>query len=74
MFLVWKEDYVTDLLVMALSLFYLFLLLLQDIWVCLRCGCCCCGPEKHNHVLNHFVTPRSDSHSLAVKIETLSVW
>ncbi|XP_075238201.1 ubiquitin carboxyl-terminal hydrolase 16-like isoform X2 [Lycorma delicatula] len=45
----------------------------EDIWVCLRCGCCCCGSEKRNHVMSHFVTPRSDSHCLVLKVETLTV-
>lgn len=46
----------------------------KTLWLCLKCGSQLCGRSKNKHALNHFMTPRSDSHALALNTTTLEIW
>lgn len=46
----------------------------NSLWLCLKCGSQLCGRGKNQHALNHYNTPRSDSHALAVHTTTFVVW
>lgn len=43
-------------------------------WLCLRCGTQLCGRAKNQHALQHYKTPRSDCHALALNTTTLLIW
>lgn len=46
----------------------------NSLWMCLRCGSQLCGRARNKHALNHFNTPRSDSHSLTVNTSSWEVF
>ncbi|KAL5278482.1 USP16 family protein [Megaselia abdita] len=46
----------------------------NTLWLCLKCGSQLCGRSKKQHALNHFQTPRSDSHALSLNTTTLEIW
>lgn len=46
----------------------------KDIWICLKCGSCGCGSEDDHHACVHFEVPRSDSHCVALQLDTWTVW
>nr|XP_040221953.2 ubiquitin carboxyl-terminal hydrolase 45 [Anopheles coluzzii] len=45
-----------------------------SLWFCLKCGTQLCGRNKNQHALQHYATPRSDMHALAINTTTLDVW
>ncbi|XP_055390274.1 ubiquitin carboxyl-terminal hydrolase 45 [Condylostylus longicornis] len=46
----------------------------RTLWLCLKCGTHLCGRAKNQHALEHFETPRSDSHALVINTTTFSLW
>uniref|UniRef100_A0A182K832 Ubiquitin carboxyl-terminal hydrolase n=1 Tax=Anopheles christyi TaxID=43041 RepID=A0A182K832_9DIPT len=44
------------------------------LWFCLKCGTQLCGRKKNQHALQHYATPRSDMHALAINTTTMDVW
>ena len=43
-------------------------------WICLQCGQQSCEGKEHGHALEHYKTPHSDCHSMAVDTGCWSVW
>uniref|UniRef100_A0A182SNN9 Ubiquitinyl hydrolase 1 n=1 Tax=Anopheles maculatus TaxID=74869 RepID=A0A182SNN9_9DIPT len=46
----------------------------KTLWLCLKCGTQLCGRKKNQHALQHYATPRSDMHALAMNTTTMDVW
>uniref|UniRef100_T1PDR8 ubiquitinyl hydrolase 1 n=2 Tax=Musca domestica TaxID=7370 RepID=T1PDR8_MUSDO len=46
----------------------------NTLWLCLKCGSQLCGRSKNQHALQHFKTPRSDSHALAMNTRSFDIW
>ncbi|XP_050079956.1 ubiquitin carboxyl-terminal hydrolase 16 [Anopheles maculipalpis] len=46
----------------------------KTLWLCLKCGSQLCGRKKNQHALQHYATPRSDMHALAMNTTTMDVW
>ncbi|CAG9832560.1 unnamed protein product [Diabrotica balteata] len=46
----------------------------NSLWLCLKCGNQACGRGRNQHALQHFETPRSDSHAMCVNTTIWSVW
>lgn len=46
----------------------------KTLWLCLKCGTQLCGRKKNQHALQHYATPRSDMHALAMNTSTMDVW
>lgn len=45
-----------------------------SLWLCLQCGTQLCGRYCREHGLQHYQTPRSESHSLAINTTKFIVW
>lgn len=45
-----------------------------SLWMCLRCGSQLCGRSVNQHALEHYKTPRSESHALCINTTRLQVW
>ncbi|XP_055523577.1 ubiquitin carboxyl-terminal hydrolase 16 [Wyeomyia smithii] len=46
----------------------------SSLWLCLKCGTQLCGRYRSKHALEHFKTPHSDQHALALNTTNLKVW
>ncbi|XP_016996791.3 ubiquitin carboxyl-terminal hydrolase 16/45 [Drosophila takahashii] len=46
----------------------------STLWLCLKCGSQLCGRAHHKHALEHYQTPHSDSHALAMNTRTFDIW
>ncbi|XP_073829445.1 ubiquitin specific protease 16/45 [Musca autumnalis] len=46
----------------------------NTLWLCLKCGSQLCGRSKNQHALQHFKTPRSDSHAIAMNTRSFKIW
>ncbi|XP_017054947.1 ubiquitin carboxyl-terminal hydrolase 16 [Drosophila ficusphila] len=46
----------------------------STLWLCLKCGSQLCGRARHKHALEHYQTPRSDSHALAMNTRSFDIW
>ncbi|XP_075154530.1 ubiquitin specific protease 16/45 isoform X2 [Haematobia irritans] len=46
----------------------------NTLWLCLKCGSQLCGRSKNKHALQHFKTPRSDLHALAMNTRSFEIW
>ncbi|XP_050425471.1 ubiquitin carboxyl-terminal hydrolase 16 isoform X2 [Adelges cooleyi] len=46
---------------------------LQELYVCAQCGILSCSNLESNHIRRHQDTPRSDSHSIAINIDSLVI-
>lgn len=44
------------------------------LWMCLKCGTQLCGRSRNHHAIDHYETPRSESHSLALNTTQFKVW
>lgn len=45
-----------------------------SLWMCLKCGSQLCGRSVNQHALEHYKTPRSESHALCLNTTRLQVW
>ncbi|XP_058831251.1 ubiquitin carboxyl-terminal hydrolase 16 [Topomyia yanbarensis] len=45
-----------------------------SLWLCLKCGAQLCGRYRNSHALNHYQTPHSDPHALALNTTSFKVW
>ncbi|EDW53075.1 GM12411 [Drosophila sechellia] len=46
----------------------------STLWLCLKCGSQLCGRARHKHALEHYQTPHSDSHALAMNTRSFDIW
>ncbi|XP_053682537.1 ubiquitin carboxyl-terminal hydrolase 16 [Sabethes cyaneus] len=46
----------------------------SSLWLCLKCGTQLCGRYRNKHALEHFKTPHSDQHALALNTTNFKVW
>nr|XP_016937175.1 ubiquitin carboxyl-terminal hydrolase 45 [Drosophila suzukii] len=46
----------------------------STLWLCLKCGSQLCGRARHKHALEHYKTPHSDSHALAMNTRSFDIW
>lgn len=46
----------------------------RSLWLCLRCGTQLCGRFRKKHAVQHYATPRSDSHSIVLNTTTFKLW
>ncbi|XP_068158915.1 LOW QUALITY PROTEIN: ubiquitin carboxyl-terminal hydrolase 16/45 [Drosophila tropicalis] len=46
----------------------------NTLWLCLKCGTQLCGRARNQHALQHYQTPHSDSHSLAMNTRSFVIW
>ncbi|XP_016982454.1 ubiquitin carboxyl-terminal hydrolase 45 [Drosophila rhopaloa] len=46
----------------------------STLWLCLKCGSQLCGRARHKHALDHYQTPHSDSHALAMNTRSFDIW
>lgn len=46
----------------------------RSLWLCLRCGTQLCGRFRNKHASQHYLTPRSDSHSVVLNTTTFNLW
>ncbi|KAF7993850.1 hypothetical protein HCN44_011119 [Aphidius gifuensis] len=44
------------------------------LWICLQCGNQACGRTQRQHAKQHFETPHSDKHSLAIESHNWQIW
>lgn len=42
----------------------------RTLWMCLKCGTHLCGRSVNKHALDHFKTPRSESHAITLNTTT----
>ncbi|XP_050526029.1 ubiquitin carboxyl-terminal hydrolase 16 [Daktulosphaira vitifoliae] len=47
---------------------------LEELQICAQCGILQCSNFETNHIRKHQDTPRSDSHSIAINIDTLNIF
>lgn len=45
-----------------------------SLWMCLKCGTQLCGRSVNQHALEHYKTPRSESHALCLNTTRFQVW
>uniref|UniRef100_A0A8D8PCL6 Ubiquitin carboxyl-terminal hydrolase n=1 Tax=Culex pipiens TaxID=7175 RepID=A0A8D8PCL6_CULPI len=45
-----------------------------SLWMCLKCGSQLCGRSVNQHALEHYKTPRSESHALCLNTTRFQVW
>ncbi|XP_026847052.1 ubiquitin carboxyl-terminal hydrolase 45 isoform X2 [Drosophila persimilis] len=46
----------------------------STLWLCLKCGTQLCGRSRKQHALQHYKTPHSDSHALAMNTRSFEIW
>ncbi|XP_013105568.1 ubiquitin carboxyl-terminal hydrolase 16 [Stomoxys calcitrans] len=46
----------------------------NTLWLCLKCGSQLCGRAKNQHALQHYKTPRSDLHAVAMNTRSFEIW
>ncbi|KAH8289790.1 hypothetical protein KR054_011106 [Drosophila jambulina] len=46
----------------------------STLWLCLKCGSQLCGRARRKHALEHYQTPHSDSHALAMNTRSFDIW
>ncbi|XP_017024269.1 ubiquitin carboxyl-terminal hydrolase 16/45 isoform X2 [Drosophila kikkawai] len=46
----------------------------STLWLCLKCGSQLCGRARKKHALEHYQTPHSDSHALAMNTRSFDIW
>ncbi|BFG03030.1 ubiquitin carboxyl-terminal hydrolase 16 [Drosophila madeirensis] len=46
----------------------------STLWLCLKCGTQLCGRSSKQHALQHYKTPHSDSHALAMNTRFFEIW
>ncbi|KAI8033951.1 ubiquitin carboxyl-terminal hydrolase 45 isoform X1 [Drosophila gunungcola] len=46
----------------------------STLWLCLKCGSQLCGRSRHKHALEHYQTPHSGSHALAMNTRSFDIW
>lgn len=46
----------------------------KRLWLCLKCGSQLCGRARNQHAMQHYLTPRSDSHAIVVETKTWNIW
>ncbi|KAH8357960.1 hypothetical protein KR200_007226 [Drosophila serrata] len=46
----------------------------STLWLCLKCGIQLCGRARKKHALEHYQTPHSDSHALAMNTRSFDIW
>ncbi|XP_055617543.1 ubiquitin carboxyl-terminal hydrolase 16 [Toxorhynchites rutilus septentrionalis] len=45
-----------------------------SLWLCLKCGTQLCGVYRNKHAMDHYKTPRSESHALVMNTTDFKVW
>ena len=46
----------------------------KTLWLCLKCGSQLCGRARREHALQHYMTPRSESHAMVVETNSWKIW